>query len=395
MSLTTYDLWTFRDAVEYVLDGQQKGNQSERSARAARKAVFEAYRDIANVRDWRCFRRNLKITTVAPYSTGTIAYDYTGGAYERMLTLTTGTWPTNARHYKIRIAGVTYEVEDRKSGSIITLRERSCPEADIASGTSYSLFRDLYPLPDDFTQIASPLIEVENDRQLTYCADPSVLLQESEWLGSTQDPYLFTITQSPHFTGGLAILFSPPPNAARNYVATYKARPRPLRTEMYQQGTISMDSAGTTATGVGTTFTSAMAGAVLRASSNGTNPPTNVLGDLDGKLNPFVHQSIIKSYTSATVLELEVAAPQALSAVMFTISDPIDLEGGAMFTYFLRLCEARYARIVGKDATALEAAAVRELGQAAFADLRHPLPEWTPDPNLSLPHMADEVGEDA
>lgn len=85
-------LWTYQDAVEWVLDAQNANETNTGAAqRLARKAVQEAYREIVNLHQWSYLEGRYQFVASAPYSTGTITYDHTGGANERMATLASGT----------------------------------------------------------------------------------------------------------------------------------------------------------------------------------------------------------------------------------------------------------------------------------------------------------------
>ena len=90
------------------------------------------------------------LTTSAPYSTGTIAYDHTGSANELEITLTGGTWPSWAADGSITISATTYAVATRTSDTILLLAAGDNPGEDIASGTSYELGRQNMDLDDDF-----------------------------------------------------------------------------------------------------------------------------------------------------------------------------------------------------------------------------------------------------
>lgn len=73
------------------------------------------------------------------YSTGTVVYDHTGGANERQLTLTGGTWPTWAKSPgRIFINEDWYSLDTRVSDSIVTLKSTDNPGADVASTTFYA-----------------------------------------------------------------------------------------------------------------------------------------------------------------------------------------------------------------------------------------------------------------
>lgn len=392
MALTNYELWTFRDAVEMLLDGVVGGDSSPRNLRSAIRAVLEAYSHIATVRQWHYYNRRLKLTTDAPYSTGTVAYDHTGGVYERMLTLTTGTWPSYAADCEIVIDSVRYEVEDRKSSSIITLTERANPGADVASGTTYSLIRDTYPLPDDFSALTSQLFDVLSQMELDYTEDVGNVLLATRVFGSAQRPLGYCITKSLKHPGALAVRLSPPPESARTYDANYRARPRALNTQEYCSGTITTAANSAAIVGTDTAFTQAHVGCVMRISANANQKPTTVVGSLlDNYTNPFVYQRIIKSVTDATNLTLDIAVDATYSGVRYTISDPIDLEAGAMMTYFRRLAEAHFARIEGRDDARFKTAlAEQAFNEAAWADIRQTV---MPVEDCGPETLADIAGE--
>lgn len=73
------------------------------------------------------------------YSTGTVVYDHTGGANERQLTLTSGTWPTWAKlPGRIFINNDWYSLDTRVSDSIVTLRITDNPGSDVSSTTFFA-----------------------------------------------------------------------------------------------------------------------------------------------------------------------------------------------------------------------------------------------------------------
>ena len=86
-------LVTYFDLIDSTLD-YCGASIDERNLRYARTAIQNAFRELSNSREWTYYQQIGFINTVASYSTGTIEYDHTGGANERQVTLTTGTWPT-------------------------------------------------------------------------------------------------------------------------------------------------------------------------------------------------------------------------------------------------------------------------------------------------------------
>src|SRR3990167_3839333 len=111
-----------------------------------KRAITEGLRELANARDWFCFKTWGRIVLNASYSTGTLAYDHTGGAYERLLTLSSGTWPTWAASGIVVISRVAYRVDERRSTTEITLRTETNPGADVAAGTAYAIYQQSYNL---------------------------------------------------------------------------------------------------------------------------------------------------------------------------------------------------------------------------------------------------------
>lgn len=149
---------TFYDAIEHLRDWSG-GAGNIWNENAAYSAVRRALDELTKAAKWNYYWRTSRINFEATYSTGTVAFDYTGGAYERMLTLSSGTWPTNAAYGWVRIDSVNYRVATRESSTIITLDSNSNPGADVASGTSYEWFRSEYTLPVNFRQMTHPILE--------------------------------------------------------------------------------------------------------------------------------------------------------------------------------------------------------------------------------------------
>ena len=140
-------LFTFQDAVDHVSDVFDIAglDATSKHFRAAKRAVADAYRDIVRLHEWSYYERHGQITTEAEQSSSTITYDHTGGTYERMVTIAAGTWPTNARYMHIIIESQRYKVATRESSTVITLTPDTNPGADVAAGTSYNIFRSVYP----------------------------------------------------------------------------------------------------------------------------------------------------------------------------------------------------------------------------------------------------------
>lgn len=365
-----YEVWTYRDAVDHVLDAFQS-EQSPRNQRNARRAVLEAYRDIAEHRVWSYFNRRGSVTTVASQSTGTITYVHS----TRTVTLTGATFPTNARYYELIISGIRYDIDTYVDSTHVTLTVASNPGADISTDTTYLLYRDTYPLPDDFMQMGT-LVDATNSGRPMQLVSVDFILRSNRSVRSAGIPLFYAVTKVAENQGGLGIIFSPTPNSARTFDFMYQARPRALQTEMYCTGLASVTSGSADVTGnASTAWASKHAGCVLRLSADGVSLPTSLAGSPNNDLNPCAAQGVVYSVGGVSAITLAESATQTLSNVKYTLSDPLDLEPGAMHTAFLRMAELAYAIIGGReDASIRRKRAEEALYNACAADNRNNLP---------------------
>jgi hypothetical protein len=395
MSLSNHPLFTWHDAVDYLLDEVVGGDGSNRSRRQARRAIESAYAELPARRDWRCYYRRVYIQTVSSQTTGTISFDVTGGAYERMVTLSSATWPDDVDQYRISIDNKTYEIESRKSSTIITLSERSYPAADITAGESYTLFKDTYALPDDFRRMAY-LHDVEAPGTLLSQVDPAAVECEQRLVRTASLPSMYTITGNSAGVVGQAVTFAPAPSTARTYMAMMQFWPKPLKIYDFNSGdggTVAVTSGSAAVTGTSTAFTSDHEGSVLRVSKNGsTKIPTSQIGEIDkDRHEPFTLQRVIKTYTSATALTLQHTSDQTLSGSGFRVSSRIDIEPGAMRNAFMRLAEAHFGMHDRKGLAERMQAYERAYNLAAWADQRMIEGPWVRNTWGSLTDMAASV----
>jgi hypothetical protein len=385
---TNYELWTFQDVLEHVLDVILGTNRSPRNVRSARRAIDNAYREFPNNRQWKYFQRRLRIATVAEQTTGSVAYTHS----TRTMTLSDATWPADVVNYSILIDHARYEIESRTSDTVIVLSSDMNPGADLAAGTLYRAFQDTYQLPANFASMG----------QLQDTVDPMRAFREATLQEMTENnrfyrsglPTSYTVGKHSRYAGGLAIVLAPAPSTARVYECVYTARPRALRTLLYSTGTATSTADSTAVSGAGCTFIADYVGSVLRLSRNTTEPPTSIIGNYDGIDNPFAFQRIIRSVTDATNLVLEQAADQSLAAVKYTISDPVDLEHGSMFNAFLNLCELKFAEMENRSATEISMRSSRYRQawlDAAEIDNRGSPPNNPPNYPMSLADWANSV----
>lgn len=322
---------TVRDAVDQLNDswGQSPSGGAQRKIY---RAIEAAYRELADASQWSYLQTQSRITTVAPYSTGTVEYTHSS----RTLTLTGGTFPSWAAFGVVRISNVLYRVASMTDGNNLVLSTDSNPGANVASGTAYSIFREAFPLPADFRALG----ELQRPNFLPELC----YLSASRWQKERQayvqvgTPTSYSVFGDPWNPGGLALFFAPAPDVADTYDFLYLRRPRALVVRDEYAGTASVSASGTTVTGVGTAFTAAMVGSIFRFSANSTSTPSGFGGD-----NPAALESRITAVASATSLTIEDAAPAAYSSVKFMISDPLDLTDGSMLNAFYRCAEMHLA----------------------------------------------------
>lgn len=343
MALTTY-----HDLTAHILD-YMGVDPSGGGDRYARRAVQAAINTLPQLRRWRYYYTQWLQVTAASQTTGSVAYDHTGGASERLVTLTDATWPSWAAQGVLRIGTVDYEIATYESSTTITLSENSNPGEDVASGTEYTIFRDAYPLPTDFLSMGI-IVNRTNMHPLTY-------VSQNDWQDSTMVnlgpavPYSYTIHGSQDYLNTHMIRFWPPPDNEYTITGIYQRRMRPALIHDYSTGTITVTSSSTTVTGDGTAWASSMIGSVIRFRADAENEPDGLGGDY-----PYETERTITAVASATSLTIDSVTGIAYTAKKYRISDPVDIFEGAMKTFLLRECEKQARRvrripaIAGEDA---------------------------------------------
>lgn len=324
-------LFTYKDLIDHLVD-YIGSNASKEAVRDARRAAQDGCRELASAHSWSYYMQRGRIVTSDDYTTGTLAYDHTGGAYERMVTLTTGTWPSWAALGQLVIDNVVYQVAERKSDSIITLTYAHNPGEDVAAGETYTLYRDSYPMPSDF-QAAGDFLNAANSLWLHY-VEPNEWMKRQRVYHGVASPCMYTFTSDENYMGSMAVRFFPPPDDDYPMDFLYKRRPRQLYYDEYSTGTATNTAASTTVTGTGTSWTDRMIGSVLRLSASTTVAPTGLAGG-----NPYDVERVITAVASTTSLTVDASITDAHSAVKYAISDPVDVEDGSMLTALLRCCE--------------------------------------------------------
>lgn len=316
------DAVTFADALDQLAD-TMGGSAIDTQQRLVRRAVVNAYRRLVGERSWQYHYGPFGVTFVAPYSTGTVDYDQTGGTYERMLTFSTplsATVQAWIKFGRIRVNGYVYEIEDYKTSSVVTLTAKLNPGADFTA-QSFTAYQNVYPLPADFRRILPP---TSLNQWWTHYVPPAQW-QSDEWHVnvSAAYPWSWTILPDPDRTGGYSIAVSQYPTALGQMYGMYQRWPRTIKRTGKETsssvGTVSVSTGATAVTGTTTTFTSDMVGSYLRF-GDASNVPDGL-----GGLNPYVEQKKILTVTNALHLTLDSAVDNAYADVKYCVSDPLDI----------------------------------------------------------------------
>lgn len=344
--MSATEIWTYQDIVEHLLDVFDS-ERAGRPLRMARRACHEALREVMAAHRWKCYDSIRSFKTEAPYETGTITYTHTGGAYEQLVVLSGGTWPASVRYCRLAIAGISYPVDRRIDNTKITLSPNDNPGADILTATAYSLYRNSYPLPVGCVGIGELWDLVDQRKVDIISADEE--FQDSICESDPDVPRAASIRNDQEYLNSLSLVFGTPPSDARTFSLTYRRSPRRLVTEKYSTGLVSVLAASTTCTLTTGTFATDHIGCIIRFGTT-AEEPTNIFGGLTDIENPFSNERTILSVaTDGATCILDSALSAAVTAVKFTVSDPLDIEHTSMLTAFLRLAEHAYTVLTKRE----------------------------------------------
>ena len=189
--------------------------------------INAGYRRFLTAHRWSFMRPATTLSTSASYSTGTVTVS------SGVVTLTGGTFPSWAADGDFILAGVTYTVNTRDTGTQITLDDLTVTQA---TASSYTLGRPIYVLPDDFGSLDGPLtyrpgssaiygpIEIIPDHQIR---------SRRQWSDYTSRPRVAAIRPvafDPTAGQRWEIHFDPIPDAIYVLTYTYNAIPGKLTT---------------------------------------------------------------------------------------------------------------------------------------------------------------------
>lgn len=352
---------TYFDLVESLIAASFGGPQ-DAEQRDIRSAVHRAYNELTTIRDWAYYSVHGRIVTSPSYTAGTIgitsgAVTLSGGSFA-----TAGVTADNARYWTIRTGDRSYPLASYSSATAVTL-DSQFSGIDVPAGASYTLFRTVYPLPDDFRNMDEPSDEYNWWSGLYVTPDEAMKIERVS--NSSGEPYHWTLIKDPAGSGW-AIKLVGWPTSRETIDFTYRRSARPIRYSGHEaalrQGTIAWQ--GNAWAGSGTAFSAAWVGAVLRVASGSQAP-----GPIES-LYPYMAEALITavgSTTSLTTADVGIAGLRG-----YLITDPIDI-APHMHSAMESCCDYWLARIRNQNPDKAFQMAQRDLRLAFEQDQLAPL----------------------
>ncbi len=333
-------LMTMSDAMDSCNDflvGRTSANKD-----MIRRAIHAAYRDVAALRDWTFLLRNDRVHLIAAEGDATCAYDHTGGAHERLLTIADATFDEDtAQDMVIKIGDAVHHIEKYKTSTTVTLDATMNPGQDVDAETACTIYPLWYALPHDFVSFTGPA--GEDAWRFGQYISPKEMMALHRYRDTTGSIRRYTVMEVPDLLGTLGLFIEPPSDSSETCDFVFKRRPRSLRYSGHElvdfAGTIAVTAGAKTVTGTTTSFLADHVGSILRISSS-TTKPTGPEGS-----NPYVEERSIQTVdVDAQTLTVDANIVTNRNTVKYVISDPIDL-GQPAWDAFLRCCERHLANI--------------------------------------------------
>jgi hypothetical protein len=327
---------TFFDLVESLIVSSYGGAQ-DAEQRDIRTAIHRAYDELTTIRDWSYYHVHGRVVLQGTYEAGTVTVGQSdvygsGTAWNTVSGLT-----VLPKHFTLRIGDRNYPIAEYVGVGELRIAEENIP-FNHGPGAPYTLFRSIYPLPEDFRNLDEPSDEYNWWAGLYVTPDQAMKIERVS--NSSGAPYHWTVIKDPHGSGW-AIKIVGYPTQQETLDFTYRRTARPIRFSGHEpalrQGTISRSSFAVL--GSGTAFTPAMVGSILRVGDT-TNHP----GAIES-LTPWASESRVTAFTGATQITTENAG-SIVSTTKYLITDPMDVPTH-MHSALDSACDYWLARIRG------------------------------------------------
>lgn len=282
--------------------------------------------------DWRYYQKTLRFTTSATVSM-TVSYDYTGGAYERLVTSTSGEFPSDAALGEVYINNLPYRIYKRISATQVQLHADTAPQSDIASTTEARWVRSEYSLPRRMTKVHA-LVNRSANTPLVYMTPRD--FYESEYIRILYGyPSRYTITNIGK-AGEVGIKLSPAPAESYTYECNLTVSPMIPHVHSVLLSDVATTADSTTLTSATASFSDKLINSLVRISYDATAPV--------GSTNLHKWQAFVVSVTNATTLVLSEPCPFTGTGQTALISSPIDIDADVMLGYVESEAFAQYCR---------------------------------------------------
>ena len=364
------DPWTYVEALDHLSNVYQQHSELSSPRRRAITAVQTVYREWAYKHNWNYYNNTATFLTDEAQDTGTVTYV----ASTRVVTLAGGTFPTDAKLWKIKIEGVIYRIASYTDSTNIVLEPETAPEVNITTGVTFTIFHDTYLLEDNLRQILT-IIDTDKDLEIGYMSSRNQEIRQNTYYEDSSDPLMYDFASHPDYPDRLLIRLLPSPSTARTYAYLYTKTPREIKV---------LNDYGTATYATTTTITTSLALAADRVGSiiwiaPNTSPPTGLSGLYNtntnaDEFNPYLYSRIITGISGTTVTVNETIASFTAGSG-YLVSDYVDIQQGAMMTAFQRAIESEYCKLLNQstdEITRRERDASKALIFAKESEHRHP-----------------------
>jgi hypothetical protein len=300
--------------------------------------------------EWAYFHRMGTLLTYAGQTTGTVDFSVS----TRQVTLTGGTWPTNATSRHIRLNDNWYPIYKRTSSTVIELYAGKHPVENL-DDESYLIQQVVYPLPQDVGDVLQVIEGIQNIQMLRLNLVEAFQLQEGlAWSPMLPTSYALVADSNNPQCWNMWIPTEQTQDVVLQYM--YKARrPNDVLTRE-SRGTVTVASGVATFSEEVVTALWAGANVLLRIANNDTQTPTGNWGDTqagDIRYNrDCTEVRVVERLTSTTCRVSN--ATLAVTGVSYTASSLIDTADATMEILVARLAEDEYgAKPVGNHSEML------------------------------------------
>lgn len=326
---------TYYDIIEHLISASSGGPQ-DAEQKDIRSAAQRAFSEVSSIRDWQWYHTTGRIIFSDSWQ-GTVTYSPS----TRVVTKSTGdAFPTDATRHYMRINNVVAKVATRTSDTELVLDSVLYFPDLYTSAVTASLYRSIYPLPSDFRNLDSPIDEASWVGFRYVNQDTAMKMERAQDIQGP--PSYWTVLKDPDGYG-YAVKVLGYPVDVETLDFTYRRTPRLMRLSGHEvnsrSGTVS--ASGTTVTGTGTAFTSAMVGSYIRFGTAASHP------DALGSMNPYEAEARVTAVASATSLTIDTSV--TFSGVKYLITDPVDAPQG-MHNCILSASDYWLARMRGENA---------------------------------------------